>query len=668
MHVHANESDIKSVSANTVSSSVLTAAYDTSPTASYTVTGIENSEQLANLAPFEIVRRSSQNTEPLFYHVYNNNLLTVNAIITDSDGHITTQTLPVSWSCWDNNTTVTDTTVCGEYIETGIIKLPDTSYKWGEGVLSALSLPVRVYDPEEPVEIVELEEVWNEFDTAFTLEQNGSIEELLQNNTNTISLQTAWPCYDADGNEYLCPVVYNPENVKEDTVGIYDITVTFEEPLNCRFSDTLTVPSYSIPVTVQAPGQPRLDLSYISPNYDFIIFPWNTSGINLNTMEVWMSENDGEWRMLELDWEAYIYDTMLNLYAFLLTEGSSYRIQVKYEDGQTGIASFTYEWDLLSNKEYVEGDRDGGDTDGNPPDTSTDDESTDITPPDNSADNENTDITPPDISADNENTSETDNAISTPEKEHSKTGEDNTSNKKDGSDIKKADTSIQVNRSATEKAVENAVTTAHPLANTVPSVSNTPQPQEVPSAKREEPYLFGSEITLMLENLDTARFSAGTIMLDIPKDTITSLDISDTDRLLVTILPLENNGFSIDILINDITITTVSSMQISLPYQSPENTIPVLINEDNKKIASGNYKPDTGLVTFTLQETGTFYIKDEDVPMQDTFTANTLTVTELSTHKKDNSNSIFKLIAIVTPLIICSAAATIFVYTKKRRP
>ncbi len=279
-----------------------TVALDTSSTAVYTVIGIEDSEQLSNLAPFEMVRRSSQNTEPLFYHIFNNGLLKVNAIIEDSDGSITTKTLPVSWSCWDDSTTVTNTTVCGEYLETGIIQLPDDYYVWAEGVLSELTLLVRVYDPQEPVEIVSLEEVWNEFDTAFSLEQNSSIEEFL----SSAPLQTAWPCYDVVGNEYLCPVLYNSEDVKENTVGIYDITVTFEEPLNCRFSDNLIVPSYSIPVTVQAPGHPRLDVSYISPNYDFIIFPLITSGINLDTMEVWMSENDGEWRMLELDWEAYI--------------------------------------------------------------------------------------------------------------------------------------------------------------------------------------------------------------------------------------------------------------------------------------------------------------------------------------------------------------------------
>ena len=601
-----------------------TVALDTSSTAVYTVIGIEDSEQLSNLAPFEMVRRSSQNTEPLFYHIFNNGLLKVNAIIEDSDGSITTKTLPVSWSCWDDSTTVTNTTVCGEYLETGIIQLPDDSYVWAEGVLSELTLLVRVYDPQEPVEIVSLEEVWNEFDTAFSLEQNSSIEEFL----SSAPLQTAWPCYDVVGNEYLCPVLYDTENVREDTVGIYDITVTFEEPLNCRFSDSLIAPSYSIPVTVQAPGQPRLDVSYISPNYDFIIFPWITSGINLDTVEVQMSENDGEWRMLELDWEAYIFDNMLNLYAFLLTEGSSYQIQVKYEGGQTGIASFTYEWDMLTNKEYIEGDRDGGDTDGNPPEDSDEDEDGSDKNEDSDSEDEGSDLTP---------TVQTPEPVVlpipnvTPVPEVPSSGPNSTSSSMGGN-----------------------------------SITETSVPTDIAS-ERDKPYLLGMELNRMIQSTGTARFSEDTIMLDIPEDVIKSLNISETDRLLVNILPLKNNSFSVDISVNDIAVTTLSGMQISLPYQPAENTTPVLVNADGTVIAVGNYDENTGLVTFTINETGTFYIRDEEVPMQDTFTDNTLTETEISTPAENSENSVFMLITIAVTAIACSVAVAIFIYINKRR-
>lgn len=612
-------------------------------TMEYTITGIENSEQLGNLAPFELVRRSIQNTEPFFYHIPNNGLLYVTANIEDSNGNTTSQRLFVSWTCWDDSTTVTNTTVCGDYIETGIIQLPDDSYKWGEGVLSVLTLPVRVYDPSEPVEIVELYEVWNEFDVAFSIEQNGNIEELLLNEEDTLSLQTAWPCFDADGNEYLCPVVYNTENVIEDTVGIYNITVTFDAPLNCRFSENLDIPTYSIPVTVQASGQPRLDVSYLSPSTEFIIFPWITSGIDLDSMEVWMSENDGEWRMLKLNQKAYIHPTMLEIYAWDLTEGYSYQIQVDYEGGRTGIASFTYGWDILSDKGYIEGDRDGGDTDGNPP---TDSEDAENPPP-----------TPPGDSTDNGNSST-----------------EKTNNYKDsGSNTVPP---IPEAVEALQPITDTAVLPKEPSPNREVLSDDTDHEPETEApvsadaeSNREEPYLLGSEIALMLENLGTARFSEETIMLDIPEDAIASLNMSGTDRLLVTVLPLENNSFSIDISVNDVTVTTLSGMQISLPYQPAENTTPVLMNEDNEKVADGDYTPQTGLVSFTINETGTFYIQDEEVPMQDTFSDNTLAVTEITTSDKSNDNSVFKLIAAVAAVTVIGSAAgvAIFVYTKKRR-
>jgi len=602
----------------------------------YTIIGIENNEAFTNLPTLEIVRTSTQNTEPLYYYIFNNNLFraTVTLIVRDSSGNETSLTGTITWDCTDNKTLV-DTTVCGDYVETGTIKLPDGSYIWGEGVSSVITFPVRVYDPE-PVEIIKIMEVVNEFDTAWALKQNEDIATLL----NSVARQTDWPCYDADGNEYLCPVIYNTENVRNDEVGVYYITATFEEPLNCRFSDNLTVPSFSIPVSVQAPGQPRINLSYISSNYEFIIFPWITSGINLDTVEVQMSENDGKWKILELEWEAFITDDMLSLnrnpYASVFTVGNSYKIQVTYEGGQTGIASFTYGDGELSDKGYVEGDRDGGDTDGNPPENPENDENTNNNPPTDSGNNGNTSNNPPEVSTDNGNNSLTNTTASTPEKKEPVTIEGNTP---------KENTFIPADDSEPETEMPE------PVAN-----------------DREAPYLLGSEIDHMIQNTGTARFSEDAIMLNIPEDAIASLAINETDRLLVTILPLENNGFSIDILKNDIAITNVSGMQVSLPYQPPANTLPVLMNEADIKIADGDYNPDTGLVTFSINETGIFYIQDEEVPMQDSFAANTLTVTEISTPEENTDNSAFKLIALVAIMFItCSVGITIFVYTKKRR-
>ena len=630
--VYASESvlSLESDTETSVSDTEITAS-DTHSDKIYTVTKIDSSEQLANLAPFKIARRaSSQDTEVLYNYISDNNLLTVTATITDSSGKTFDKSLNVIWDCTTNSPSGVNVSVCGEYTEIGTIQLPDDNYHWGEGVINTLNFTVIVYEPEL-IEIVEIIPLESDFDKAFSLAQGADIDAFL----DEAPLQQACDCKDAAGNVYSCPIVYHTDAVRTDALGIYYITVAFEAPDNCHFSEELNIPTYSIPISVQAPEYPRLDVSYTLGEY--VIFPWVTSNSIITNMEVWLSENEGEWRMLELDYEANVSDEMLTLYrnAYppIFTEGNSYRIQVKYEGGQTGIASFTYGENALTDKGYLEGDRDGGDTDGNPPEDSEDDESINSTPPEDDRDDENTDHTPPSDSADNESSSNPETVETAPT----------------------PDAVIPENTVSKDVISETAISEA--------VVS-----KETASAERTKPYLLGSEISLMLENLGSARFSAEAIMLDIPADTITALGISDTDQLLVTVLPLENNSFSIEILKNDVAVTTVPSMQISLPYEPAENATPVLINEAGREVATGDYKPDTGLVTFTISETGTFHIKEVKAASQDSYAVKTLTAPEISDSDHTNGNFVFRLIAIILAVVITgSATVAVLIFIKKRR-
>lgn len=621
-------------------------ASDASSDTVYTITEIQNIDELSNLAPFEIARRaSSQDTEDLLQYLQDNNLLTVTATITNNDGEILGEKeLKVAWDCTNNSTLGANVAVCGEYTETGTILLPD-NYQWGEDVINTLKLTVIVYEPE-PIEIVELISLESDFfNKAFSIAQGTDIDVFLDN----ASLQQACDCKDAAGNMYLCPIVYHTDAVRTDALGIYYITAAFEAPDNCYFSEDLNIPTYSIPISVQAPEYPRLDVSYIGA-FNYIHFPWVASDGKCSTMEVWVSENEGEWRMMELDDEVYIHTNLLQIDPYMMAEGNSYRIQVKYEGGQTGIASFTYGKNTLSDQGYIEGDRDGGDTDGNPPEDSEDDESINSTPPEDDRDDENTDHTPPNDSADYESSSNPETAETAPTPD-----------------------AVIPENTISEDVISETVISEAVVSEVVVSESNSSA--EAPtaakddtSAERTKPYLLGSEISLMLENLGSARFSAEAIMLDIPADTITALDISDTDQLLVTVLPLENSGFSITILKNDVAVTTVPSMQISLPYEPAENATPVLVNEAGREVATGDYKPETGLVTFTISETGTFHIKEVKAASQDSYAVKTLTAPEISGSDHTNGNFVFRLIAVILAVVFTgSATIAVLIFIKKRR-
>ena len=324
------------------------------------ITGYENMETLTNLPELRLVQRTSpHNTNDLLEHVFP--FYRINASVQHPDGSTETITLRVNWDCFGYDVFRVDVTTPGSYTEIGRIQLPNEQTVFGEGVPSELTIPVTVYVPDTPVEITYIQELGEDFlfYSSYALEQYHDLSEV------TDLLRTTWVCEDANGHEYECPVSLDTSRVDTDTLGLYEITGTFLPPLHCTFPEGLEVPTFTLGLSVQAYGQPRLDC--MQPSVWFLRFPWIAGDLDLDSMKVWLSENDGEWRELCLYDEVYLMEAELSLDTYFLTEGSSYRLQVDYEGGQTGIASFDYNEGVFQFKDYIDGDRDGGDTDGNPP-------------------------------------------------------------------------------------------------------------------------------------------------------------------------------------------------------------------------------------------------------------------------------------------------------------
>lgn len=95
-----------------------------------------------------------------------------------------------------------------------------------------------------------------------------------------------------------------------------------------------------------------------------LVFPWVAPPGDLAAVRVWLSEDGGPWE--EITDGAYWDETQLSLFTDLLNTGCHYRIQADYDGGQTGILSFLYADEIVL-EGYHDGDRDGGDTGGNPP-------------------------------------------------------------------------------------------------------------------------------------------------------------------------------------------------------------------------------------------------------------------------------------------------------------
>ena len=317
------------------------------------VTEIQNEDELLSLPAFTLPLRTTPSDDDL-EEIYQLALQyqTVCATVTAGE-EIRQETFSVAWDF-----SAIDQTTPGEYTAAGRIELPE-GYAFGETVLQELQISVRV--EEMPPAVITSIEQWYPYTDAFAVQQ-GSETEALE------ALFAASPyyleCYAENGTSYTAVVEWDFSGIDLNTVGLYHAIGKLSAPANTAFAEGIAFPEISIPVSVQAPGRPDINC-FLSARGN-LHFPWVTPPGKLDEISVWLSENNGSWNRLESG--VYVSQEMLSIATRLLTPGSSYRLQVDYDGGQTGILSFTYADEIVL-EGYHEGDRDGGDAGGNPPDT-----------------------------------------------------------------------------------------------------------------------------------------------------------------------------------------------------------------------------------------------------------------------------------------------------------
>ena len=317
------------------------------------VTEIQNEGELLSLPDFTLPLRTTPSDDDL-EEIYQLALQYQTVCATVSAGEeIRQETFPVSWDF-----SAIDQTTPGEYTAAGRIELPE-GYAFGETVLQELQISVRV--EEMPPAVITSIEQWYPYTDAFAVQQ-GSETEALE------ALFAASPyyleCYAENGTSYTAVVEWDFSGIDLNTVGLYHAIGKLTAPANTAFAEGIAFPEISIPVSVQASGRP--DINCFLAARGNLHFPWVTPPGKLDEISVWLSENNGSWNRLESG--VYVGQEMLSIATRLLTPGSSYRLQVDYDGGQTGILSLTYADEIVL-EGYHEGDRDGGDAGGNPPDT-----------------------------------------------------------------------------------------------------------------------------------------------------------------------------------------------------------------------------------------------------------------------------------------------------------
>lgn len=614
------------------------------------VTEIQNEGELLSLPAFTLPLRTTPSDDDL-EEIYQLALQyqTVCATVTAGE-EIRQETFSVAWDF-----SAIDQTTPGEYAAAGRIELPE-GYAFDEAVLQELQISVRV-EEMTPAVITSIEQ-WYPYTDAFAVQQGSEIEALEE-------LFAASPyyleCYAENGTSYTAVVEWDFSCIDLNTVGLYHATGRLTAPENTVFADRVDFPEITVPVSVQAPDRP--DINCFLAARGNLYFPWVTPPGELDKISVWLSENNGSWNQLENG--IYVGREMLSIATRLLTPGSGYRLQVDYDGGQTGILSFTYADEIVL-EGYHEGDRDGGDAGGNPPDTiiqpppeDTDDQD------DGFADRPSTKpLRPP---ATNGGGTDSDDS----EKAPPVNGENNPTDHKpsepsqDGKDdsINKEEFPSQQANGDAEEALEPDAGSDEPTIPEIeaPVVSGQPEedtalqlPPEVqtivgalelaapdPAWKLSEnrkdsvqsamtvpqegadsqnsafseffdettDRISGTRFLMMLQTGEQrAVFSKQGITISIPKDALPE-GIQNEDQIEVIIQKDTDGGFSFSFSINGTALNSLPDVSVMLPYPNdPAAGTLFLCDESGVEIPMTGYDDTAKAASFQISHTGTYTI------------------------------------------------------------
>lgn len=623
------------------------------------VTEIQNEGELLSLPAFTLPLRTTPSDDDL-EEIYQLALQyqTVCATVTAGE-EIRQETFPVSWDF-----SAIDQTTPGEYTAAGRIELPE-GYAFGETVLQELQISVRV--EEMPPAVITSIEKWYPYTDAFAVQQGSETETL----ENLFAFSPYYlDCYAENGTSYTAVVEWDFSGIDLNTVGLYHAIGKLTAPENTAFAEGIAFPEISIPVSVQASGRP--DINCFLASRGNLHFPWVTPPGKLDEISVWLSENNGSWNRLESG--VYVGQEMLSIATRLLTPGSSYRLQVDYDGGQTGILSFTYADEIVL-EGYHDGDRDGGDAGGNPPDTiiqpppeHTDDQDDGFTdnpptqPSRSPATNgggidSNDSEKAPSVSGENDPTDHKPSEPSLDGKDDSINKDEFPSQQANGD----AEEALEPDAGSDEPAIpeiEAPVVSGQPEKDTAlqqpPKVQTiagapeltAPDPARKLSENRKEPVqsimtvppksadskksvfseffdettdrISGTRFLMMLQTGEQrAVFSKQGITISIPKDALPE-GIQNEDQIEVIIQKDTDGGFSFSFSINGTVLNSLPDISVMLPYPNdPAAGTLFLGDESGVEIPMTGYDDAAKAASFQISHTGryTIAVKEDAVSL-----------------------------------------------------
>lgn len=530
-----------------------------------TILEILDSDALSALDPVVIVQNTSENNDALLTRILQ--LQSVSARVLAADGEETTIRLSVDWNVGRLDLPQIDVSVVGEYEELGTIVFPD-GYTCADHILRTLRLPVHVVRPDSPVVLTKVD-AWTAEGEAYAIATGSDLSAFISTN-----LPGLWSCYDASNTLYQADICWNTDSVNTTTPGLYWLTGTLAAPAHTVFSETLAVPVLRVPISVQDPKHP--DINCIFPARGKLCIPITGLPGNPAQIRIRLCTHDDIWQDITDSGHCQISSDAIYLSNFLFTPQETYKLQVTYEGGKTGILTFRFD-ETLEHFQYSGGDRDGGDS-------GTGKEDDRIQPAPELPETEQTE---PEL----------------PETEQTKPELPDTSQTETNlTETKTPESSTQPSEPFDPSAAEQTE------AN-FKSSQNSDRTEHFTS---DYDRISGTRLLLTLETSGCAQFSKHGISISVPEAALHALSIACEDFFHITILQASADTFSFFFEKNETVIPALPGVQIMLPWSGDDKYGLLLLDEKRCIISYGSCDPNSHIASFVTDQTGTFQIVPDD--------------------------------------------------------
>lgn len=540
-----------------------------------TILEILDSDALSALDPVVIVQNTSENNDALLTRILQ--LQSVSARVLAADGEETTIRLSVDWNVGRLDLPQIDVSVVGEYEELGTIVFPD-GYTCADHILRTLRLPVHVVRPDSPVVLTKVD-AWTAEGEAYAIATGSDLPAFISTN-----LPGLWSCYDASNTLYQADICWNTDSIPTTTPGLYWLTGTLAAPAHTVFSETLAVPVLRVPISVQDPKHP--DINCIFPARGKLCIPIAGLPGNPAQIRIRLCTHDDIWQDITDSGHCQVSSDAIYLSNFLFTPQETYKLQVTYEGGKTGILTFLFD-ETLEHFQYSGGDRDGGDS-------GTGKEDDRIQPAPELPETKQTEPQLPETEQTEPQLPETfqteTNLTETKTPESSSEPFSPSAAKQTDANPKSNQTSGQTE--ANSKSNQNSDRTEHFTS--------------------DYDRISGTRLLLTLETSGCAQFSKHGISISVPEAALHALSIACEDFFRITILQASDDTFSFFFEKNETVIPTLPGVQIMLPWSGDDKYGLLLLDEQRRIISYGSCDPNSHIASFVTDQTGTFQIVPDD--------------------------------------------------------